>query len=57
MHKLNRDTAAQRTKTLAVAAKALEVAPLLVLARYELPNRFTQELAWEVAPEAAQEVA
>ena len=56
MHKPNRDAVAQRTKALAVAAKALEVVASLAPPRDEPADQLAQALAQEVAREVAQEV-
>jgi hypothetical protein len=45
MHKPNRDAAAQQTKALAVAAKALEVVASLALPHDEPADQLAQELA------------
>jgi hypothetical protein len=57
MHKPNRDAAAQRTKALAVAAKALEVVASLAPPRDKPANQLAQELAQEVAQEVSPEPA
>jgi hypothetical protein len=57
MHKPNRDAAAQRTKALAVAAKALEVVASLAPPGDKPANQLAQELAQEVSPEPVPEVA
>jgi hypothetical protein len=53
MQKPNRDTTAERTKALAVAAKALEVvaslAPPIDKAAIQLAQELAQEVALEVA--------
>jgi hypothetical protein len=57
MHKPNRDAAAQQTKALAIAAKALEVVASLAPLHDEPADQLAQELAQESAQEPAQEPA